>query len=69
MKKFSPLQIIKYTFQKKRPRTPKSVGPVAIATFATAVLIRCQAKFLTSEISDFAPCVHAQSNNLHIKYA
>ena len=30
---------------------------------------RCQAKFLTWEISDFAPCVHAQSNNQHVKCA
>ena len=29
---------------------------------------RCQAKFLTSEISDFTPCAHAQSKILHIKY-
>jgi len=26
---------------------------------------RCQAKFLTCEISDFTPCTHAQSNILH----
>jgi len=30
---------------------------------------RCQAKFLTCEISDFVPCTHAQSNILHTKYA
>ena len=30
---------------------------------------RCEAKFLTYEISDFMPCAHAQSNILHIKYA
>jgi len=30
---------------------------------------RCQAKFLTCEISDLMPCAHAQSNILHIKYA
>jgi len=30
---------------------------------------RCQAKFLTCEISDFKPCTHAQSNILHTKYA
>jgi len=30
--------------------------------------IRCQAKFLTCEISDFTPCTHAQSNILHTKY-
>jgi len=30
---------------------------------------RCQAKFLTCEISDFTPCPHAQSDILHIKYA
>ena len=30
---------------------------------------RCQAKFLTCEISDFTPCAHAQSDILHIKYA
>jgi len=29
----------------------------------------CQAKFLTFEISDFRPYVHAQSNIQHIKYA
>jgi len=31
--------------------------------------IRCQAKFLTCEISDFTPCTNAQSNIPHIKYA
>jgi len=31
--------------------------------------IRCQAKFLTCEISDFTPCAHAQSNIIHIKHA
>jgi len=31
--------------------------------------IRCQAKFLTCEISDFTTCTHAQSNILHSKYA
>ena len=31
--------------------------------------LRCQAKFLTCEISDFMPCAHAQSNIVHIKYA
>jgi len=30
---------------------------------------RCQAKFLTCEISDFTSCAHAQTNILHIKYA
>jgi len=30
---------------------------------------RCQAKFLTCEISYFRPCTHAQSNILHTKYA
>jgi len=30
---------------------------------------RCQAKFLTCEISDFTPCEYAYSNILHIKYA
>jgi len=30
---------------------------------------RCQAKYLTCEISDFTPCKHAQSNILRIKYA
>jgi len=29
---------------------------------------RCQAKFVTCEISDFTPSTHAQSNILHIKY-
>jgi len=32
-------------------------------------LSRCQAKFLTCEISDFTPCTHAQSNIVHTKYA
>ena len=33
-------------------------------------LSRCQAKFLTYEISDFTPCEHAQSSNiLHVEYA
>jgi len=31
--------------------------------------IRCQAKLMTCEISDFTPSAHAQSNILHIKYA
>jgi len=31
--------------------------------------IRCEAKFLTCEISDFRPCTHSESNTLHIKYA
>jgi len=30
---------------------------------------RCQAKFLTCEISDFTPCTHAQSNILPTKCA
>jgi len=30
---------------------------------------RCQAKSLTSEISDFTPCTHGQSNILHSKCA
>ena len=30
--------------------------------------VRCQAKFLTCEISDFMPCAHARSHILHIKY-
>jgi len=30
---------------------------------------RCQALFLTCEISDFTPCEHAQSDIQHIKYA
>ena len=30
---------------------------------------RCQAKFLTCEISDFASFAHAQSNILPTKYA
>ena len=30
---------------------------------------RCQAKFLTCEISNITPYVHAQSNIQHIKYA
>jgi len=30
---------------------------------------RCQAKFLTCEIFDFIPCMHAQSYILHTKYA
>jgi len=30
---------------------------------------RCQAKFLTCEISDITPCAHAHSNIIHIKYA
>jgi len=30
---------------------------------------RCQAKFLTYEISDFTPWAHAQTNILHIEYA
>ena len=30
---------------------------------------RCQAKFLTCEISDFTPCTHAQSNILQRKHA
>jgi len=30
---------------------------------------RCQAKFLTYEMSDLTPCALAQSNILHIKYA
>jgi len=34
----------------------------------TTTTIRCQAKFLTSEISDFTPCAHAQTNIIHIKY-
>jgi len=29
---------------------------------------RCQAKFLTSKISDFTPYAHAQNNILLIKY-
>jgi len=29
---------------------------------------RCQAKFLTCEISDFTQCTYAQSNVLHTKY-
>jgi len=29
---------------------------------------RCQAKFLTCEISDFTSCTHAQSNILHTNY-
>jgi len=29
------------------------------------IRIRCQAKFLTNEISDFTPCAHAQSIVLH----
>jgi len=31
--------------------------------------LRCQAKFLTCEISDFTPCMHEQGNILHAKYA
>jgi len=31
--------------------------------------IRCQAKFLTCEISDFTPWTHAQGNILRTKYA
>jgi len=33
--------------------------------------LRCQAKFLTCEISEFTPCVHAQTQSsiIHIKYA
>jgi len=27
---------------------------------------RCQAKFLTCEMSDFTPCAHAQSNILRV---
>ena len=30
---------------------------------------RCQAKFLTCEISDFIPCAHPQTNIPHVKYA
>ena len=30
---------------------------------------RCQAKFLTCEISDFTPCTHTQTDILHSKYA
>jgi len=33
------------------------------------LLIQCQAKFPTCEISDLTPCAHAQSDILHIKYA
>ena len=29
---------------------------------------RCQAKFLTCEISDFTPSAHAHSNTICIKY-
>jgi len=29
----------------------------------------CEAKFLTSEIYDFTPCAHAQSDIRYIKYA
>jgi len=29
--------------------------------------LRCEAKFLTWEFSDFTPCTHAQSNILHTK--
>jgi len=32
-------------------------------------LHRCQAKFLTCEISNFTPCAHAQSHILVMKYA
>jgi len=39
------------------------------AKLQTCLLSRCQAKFLTCEISDFTPCTHAQSNILYIKYA
>jgi len=35
----------------------------------TALENRCQAKFLTWEISDFTPCAHAQSNIARTKYA
>jgi len=34
----------------------------SIPDLAVASLCRCQAKFLTCEISDFTPCAHAQSN-------
>jgi len=30
---------------------------------------RCQAKFLTCNVSDFTPCAHAQSNIPYTKYA
>jgi len=32
-------------------------------------LSMCEAKFLTSEIYDFTPCAHAQSDIRYIKYA
>ena len=35
----------------------------------SALRIRCQAKFLTCEISDFTSCTYAQSNVLHTKNA
>jgi len=45
----------------------------SIADFALEMsTIRCQAKFMSCEISDFMPCEHAQiaqSNILHITYA
>ena len=36
---------------------------------SSPILIRCEAKFLTCEISDFTPCMHAQSNVHYTKYA
>ena len=45
--------------------------PPLVAGLSCVVVFdgRCPVKFLTSEISDFKPCAHAQNNTLHIKYA
>jgi len=58
-----PMQNCKLQFAKRG-----SVSPIP-NQYSKPRLIRCQAKFLTCEISDFAPCAHAQSGISHIKYA
>jgi len=39
-----------------------------LGIFILQKTFRCQAKFLTCEISVFTPCTHAQSNILHTKH-
>jgi len=39
-----------------------------LTTISDLLQNRCQAKFLTCEISDFTQCTHAQSNITHTKY-